>query len=116
MAEFTFYEQQQMIAGLTDQQKNMFMAQYAAERKDRTTLLLVSIFLGKLGVDRFMMDDVGMGLVKLFTLGGCLVLWIMDIITITDRVDTWNRLKAQQIIANLQQSAPSVPAAPQQPV
>jgi TM2 domain-containing membrane protein YozV len=105
MAEFTFYEQQQMMAGLTDQQKQMFMASYAAASKDRTTLLLVSIFLGKFGVDRFMMDDVGMGLLKLFTLGCCGVLWIIDICTITKRVDEYNRLKAQQIIAALHQQA-----------
>ena len=104
MAEFTFYEQQQMMAGLTDQQKQMFMAQYAAESKDRTTLLLLSIFLGKFGVDRFMMDDVPMGLLKLFTLGCCGVLWIIDICTITKRVDEYNRLKAQQIIAHLRQN------------
>jgi len=103
MAEFTFYEQQQMMEGLNEQQKNMFLAQYAAEHKDRTTLLLVSIFLGKLGVDRFMMDDIPMGLVKLFTLGGCLVLWIIDICTITRRVDDYNRALAQRIIARLRQ-------------
>lgn len=110
MAEFSYYEQQQMMEGLTDQQKNMFLAQYAAEHKDRTTLLLISIFLGKFGVDRFMMDDVGMGLLKLFTLGCCGVLWIIDIVTITDRVDAYNRTLAQRIIAHLQQApAPTPP-------
>ena len=106
MAEFTFYEQQQMTAGLTPEQKNYFQARYAAESKDRTTLLLVSIFLGKFGVDRFMMDDVPMGLLKLFTLGCCGVLWIIDICTITKRIDEYNRLKAQQIIATLSQNHP----------
>jgi len=109
MAEFTFYEQQQMIAGLTQEQKNYFQARYAAESKDRMTLLLVSIFLGKFGVDRFMMDDVGMGLLKLFTLGCCGVLWIIDICTITERVDTYNRRKAAEIMAALQQAPPTPP-------
>jgi TM2 domain-containing membrane protein YozV len=103
MAEFTYMEQQQMLTGLTDQQKQMFYAQYATVSKDRTTLLLVSIFLGKFGVDRFMMDDIPMGLLKLFTLGCCGVLWIIDICTITGRVDAHNRLKAQEIIASLHQ-------------
>jgi len=111
MAEFTFYEQQQMLAGLTDQQKQVFQVHYATVSKDRTTLLLVSIFLGKFGVDRFMMDDIGMGLLKLFTLGCCGVLWIIDICTITERVDNYNRRKAQEIIAALHQQAmpPLVP-------
>jgi TM2 domain-containing membrane protein YozV len=109
MAEFTFYEQQQLTASLTQDQKNYFQARYAAESKDRTTLLLVSIFLGKFGVDRFMLDDIGIGLLKLFTLGCCGVLWIIDICTITEKVDTYNRKKAHEIIAALQQP-PVLPA------
>ena len=40
------------------------------ELKDPTTILLVSIFLGSLGIDRFMLGDTGMGILKLLT-GGC---------------------------------------------
>ena len=35
------------------------------ELKDPTTILLVSIFLGTLGIDRFMIGDTGMGILKL---------------------------------------------------
>ena len=48
------------------------------EMKDPTTLLLVSIFLGTLGIDRFMIGDTGMGILKLLTLGGCGILTIID--------------------------------------
>ena len=41
----------------------------SVEMKDPMTLLLVSIFLGSLGVDRFMLGHVGLGIVKLLTLG-----------------------------------------------
>ena len=40
------------------------------ELKDPTTILLVSIFLGVLGIDRFMLGDTDMGILKLLT-GGC---------------------------------------------
>lgn len=49
-----------------------------AELKDPTTILLVSLFLGALGVDRFMLKDTGMGVLKLLTGGGCGILAIID--------------------------------------
>lgn len=39
------------------------------ELKDPTTLLLISIFIGGLGIDRFMIGDTGMGILKLLTGG-----------------------------------------------
>lgn len=48
------------------------------ELKDPTTLLLVSLFLGPLGVDRFMIGDVGLGILKLLTMGCCGILSIVD--------------------------------------
>ena len=48
------------------------------EFKDPTTLLLVSLFLGSLGVDRFMMKETGMGVLKLLTGGCCGILTIID--------------------------------------
>ena len=46
--------------------------------KDPTTFLLVSIFLGSLGIDRFMLKDTGMGILKLLTGGCCGILTIID--------------------------------------
>lgn len=45
-----------------------------------TATLWISLFLGWLGVDRFMMGKIGTGLLKLFTLGGFGVWWLIDII------------------------------------
>ena len=50
----------------------------AVEFKDPTTILLVSIFVGVLGIDRFMLGDTGMGILKLLTGGVCGVLTIID--------------------------------------
>jgi len=50
----------------------------AVEFKDPTTILLVSLFLGGLGIDRFMLGQTGMGILKLLTLGLFGILTIVD--------------------------------------
>ena len=60
------------------------------EFKDPTTLLLVSIFLGGLGIDRFMLGDTGMGILKLLTAGLCGILTIVDWFTISKKAKELN--------------------------
>ncbi|GHT91935.1 hypothetical protein FACS1894140_3260 [Spirochaetia bacterium] len=50
-----------------------------------TTLLIISIFLGELGVDRFYVGKIGTGILKLVTVGGCGVWWLIDIIMIVQQ-------------------------------
>ena len=50
--------------------------------KNKTTALLLSIFLGGLGVDRFYLGYPGMGVLKLLTMGCFSVLYIIDIVRI----------------------------------
>lgn len=50
--------------------------------KDWTTTLLLSIFVGVLGVDRFYLGYTGLGIVKLITFGGCGVWALVDLILI----------------------------------
>ena len=48
-------------------------------------VLVLSILFGQLGVDRFIMGQVGFGILKLITLGGCGIWWIIDIILIATK-------------------------------
>jgi len=47
--------------------------------------LLMSIFFGWLGVDRFMMGYIVLGLLKLFTLGGLGIWWLIDLILVASK-------------------------------
>ncbi len=51
-------------------------------RRDWLVALLLSIFVGSLGVDRFYLGKVGTGILKLVTLGGFGVWWLIDVILI----------------------------------
>jgi|TARA_Y100000813_G_C24117372_1_gene330890 TM2 domain-containing membrane protein YozV len=50
--------------------------------KDWTTLLILSLLLGWLGVDRFYAGHIGLGVLKLLTLGGCGIWSLIDIILV----------------------------------
>ena len=50
--------------------------------KNKTTALILSIFVGELGIDRFYLGYIGIGLLKLLTVGCFGILWLIDIINI----------------------------------
>ena len=58
--------------------------------KDPMMMFLISVFVGELGVDRFMMKEIGMGIVKLVSFGGFGILYLIDVIKIMKKVKEMN--------------------------
>ena len=85
-AEKIMYIKEKLSA--MDESKLMMLQ--TIELKDPTTILLVSIFLGSLGIDRFMLGDTGMGILKLLTCGVCGILTIIDWFTVSKKTKELN--------------------------
>ncbi len=85
-AEKIMYLKEKLLAA--DEEKMSMIS--TIELKDPTTILLVSIFLGSLGIDRFMLGDTGMGVLKLLTCGCCGVLTIIDWFSVSKKAKEMN--------------------------
>ena len=60
------------------------------ELKDPVVILIISIFLGGLGIDRFMIGDIGLGVLKLLTFGVFGIFTIIDWFLISGRTKEKN--------------------------
>ena len=90
------------IVFIKEKLKNMdeerFSLVSAVEFKDPTTILLVSLFLGGLGIDRFMLGETGMGILKLLTGGLCGILTIIDWFGVQKKAKELNFNKLMMIL------------------
>lgn len=66
--------------------------------KDPTMILIISILIGNLGIDRFLIGDTGLGVAKLLTCGGFGIWWIVDWFLIMDITRQKNMEKLQMML------------------
>ncbi len=73
--------------------ENKWIMLQSMQFKKPTTSLLISIFLGSYGIDRFMIGDTGLGVGKLLTCGGMGIWTIIDWFKIQDATRNVNYQK-----------------------
>jgi TM2 domain-containing membrane protein YozV len=93
-AEQTVFLREKLL-GLDE---NQFLAVQSTELKSPTNMLIISIFVGALGIDRFMLGQVGMGILKLLTGGLCGILALIDWLTISKQTRKYNFEKIMVLI------------------
>lgn len=85
----------QRLEALPEQQLSML---YSISFQDPTMMLIISLFGGSLGIDRFMLGQVGLGVGKLLTGGGCGIWSIVDWFLIMDATRQSNAQKLFAVI------------------
>jgi TM2 domain-containing membrane protein YozV len=78
--------------------ESRFAHLHSVNLKDPTTILIISIVAGVLGIDRFMIGDTGLGIAKLLTCGGFYVWGIVDWFLIQARTKEVNFERLLQVI------------------
>lgn len=76
--EFSFL--QQIMAGMTDQQSQQFIMFYSGKRHNQNDVLLYTLLglLGLAGLQRFILGQIGMGILYFLTGGLCFIGTIVD--------------------------------------
>lgn len=93
-AEKIMYLKEKLLA--MDESKFSMIS--TVELKDPTTVLILSLLLGVLGIDRFMIGDTGLGILKLLTGGCCGILAIIDWFTVPKKAKEVNFNKLMTLI------------------
>ncbi len=88
-----------IIKNMDDKQAFQFANIYRTRRKDPQTILLVTLvgFLGIAGIQRFLTDQIGMGILYLFTCGLCMIGTIIDLVNHKKIAFEYNQKQATQI-------------------
>lgn len=90
-----------LMQQMNDETANRFTRVYRARRKDPQVILLTAIigFFGVAGIHRFILGQVGMGLLYLFTAGLCVIGTIVDLINYKNLSFEYNRDIAREAAA-----------------
>jgi len=104
-----------IIRSLPEANQNNFLSAFQPSEKNPVVLFGFNIWLGWLGIDRFLVGDVLAGVLKLLTFGGFGIWQLVDCFLIGGRARDKNIALARQMAASFQAQPASASAAAAQP-
>jgi TM2 domain-containing membrane protein YozV len=98
----------QRMKPLGDEQAERFAQIYRARRKDQQTTLLLTllVFVGFGGINRFYLDQIGLGILFILTGGLCVIGSIIDAFNYKKLTFRYNRNVADEVAAMVGRAFP----------
>ncbi len=89
---------QQVMADMNPQQAQQFVMFYSGKRRSPQDILIFTLlgFIGVAGVQRFVTEQIGMGILYFFTGGLCFIGTIVDLINHQSLAIEYNQKKASE--------------------
>ena len=87
---------QSLTKDMSETQQRQFLSFYQGKRKEQQTLTIMAIagFFGFAGIHRFVIGEVGMGIVYFLTAGFCGIGTIIDLVNIKSMTFNYNQRQA----------------------
>lgn len=102
---------QHTMTGMNPQQSQQFVMFYSGKRRSPQDILIFTLlgFIGVAGIQRFVTDSIGMGILYFFTAGLCFIGTIVDLINHQSLALDYNQKKAFECAQMVKMMYPQQP-------
>jgi TM2 domain-containing membrane protein YozV len=105
---------QGILKNMDDDQANLFAQVYRARRKDNQMVLILCLlgFFGFAGLHRFILGQIGLGILYILTLGLCFIGTIVDLVNYKSLAYEYNIKVAHETLSMMSNNSNYYPNAP----
>ena len=101
---------QGLMKNMDEDQASLFAQVYRARRKDSQMILIITLlgFFGFAGLHRFILGQIGLGILYILTVGLCFIGTIVDLVNYKSLAYEYNVKMAHETLAMLSNSYPNI--------